>query len=279
VRERGADALAGGDVPSLLSGTKGGEGGGGPSPPSGPLSPATSLLSHRRLPPFSSPLPLLPPRSYAGYSSCFRKEAGSHGRDAWGIFRVHQFEKIEQFVVCEPEKSAAMHKEMIASAEDYYKALGIPYRVVNIVSGELNNAAAIKYDLEGWFPTLARYRELVSCSNCTDYQARAMEVRCGGKKTGDKEKKYCHFLNSTLCATTRTICAILENYQQADGVRVPDVLVPFMGGRTFLPFTREKPVTKDQPATGGAAAATKAPAAAAKAPAASNAAAAPGAPQ
>jgi len=153
------------------------------------------------------------PKKYAGYSSCFRKEAGSHGRDAWGIFRVHQFEKIEQFVVCEPEKSPEMHKEMIRSAEDFYKSLNIPYRVVNIVSGELNNAAAIKYDLEGWFPTLARYRELVSCSNCTDYQARAMEVRCGAKKTNDREKKYCHFLNSTLCATTRTICAILENYQ------------------------------------------------------------------
>jgi seryl-tRNA synthetase len=157
------------------------------------------------------------PKRYAGFSTCFRKEAGSHGRDAWGIFRVHQFEKVEQFVVCEPEASPAMHKEMVAAAEDFYKALGIPYRVVCIVSGELNNAAAIKYDLEGWFPTLARYRELVSASNCTDYQARAMDVRCGGKKMNEREKKYVHFLNSTLCATTRTICAILDNHQVRAG--------------------------------------------------------------
>ena len=150
------------------------------------------------------------PKRYAGYSTCFRKEAGSSGRDTWGIFRVHQFEKIEQFVLCEPERSKEMHGEMISACEDFYKALGISYRVVNIVSGELNNAAAIKYDLEGWFPTQARFRELVSCSNCTDYQARAMEVRCGQKKLNEREKRYCHFLNSTLCATTRTICAILE---------------------------------------------------------------------
>ncbi len=153
------------------------------------------------------------PKRYAGYSTCFRKEAGSHGRDTWGIFRVHQFEKVEQFAVCEPEQSAALHKEMVATAQGFYESLGIPYRVVNIVSGELNNAAAVKYDLEGWFPTLARFRELVSCSNCTDYQSRAMEVRCGSKKVGEREKKYVHFLNGTLCATTRTICAILENYQ------------------------------------------------------------------
>ncbi len=171
---------------------------------------------------------------------------------------MHQFEKIEQFIVCEPEKSTAMHQEMVAAAEEYYRNLGIPYRVVNIVSGELNNAAAIKFDLEGWFPTLARYRELVSASNCTDYQARAMEVRCGAARKGpEKEKRYCHFLNATLCATTRTICAILENYQQADGVRVPDVLVPFMGGRTFLPFIKERPTTS----TVAAAAKDKAPAA------------------
>ena len=215
------------------------------------------------------------PKRYAGFSTCFRKEAGSHGRDTWGIFRVHQFEKIEQFVVCEPEKSKEMHTEMIAACEDFYKSLGISYRVVNIVSGELNNAAAIKYDLEGWFPTLARYRELVSCSNCTDYQARAMEVRCGGKKLNEREKKFCHFLNSTLCATTRTICAILENYQTPEGVKVPEVLVPYMGGRTFMPFTREKPVMKAPvPAT---ASATKSASAASTSTSASASAAAPAA--
>jgi len=116
-------------------------------------------------------------------------------------------------VLCEPEHSKEMHGEMIGACEDFYKSLGILYRVVNIVSGELNNAAAIKYDLEGWFPTRAIFRELVSCSNCTDYQSRAMEVRCGQKKLNEREKKYVHFLNSTLCATTRVICAILENYQ------------------------------------------------------------------
>ncbi len=121
-------------------------------------------------------------------------------------------------MVCEPEESPAHHKAMVEAAEGFYQALGIPYRVVNICSGELNNAAAIKYDLEGWFPSFANFRELVSCSNCTDYQARAMEVRCGanvkkGGPAGEPAKKYVHFLNGTLCATTRTICAILENNQ------------------------------------------------------------------
>jgi seryl-tRNA synthetase len=157
------------------------------------------------------------PKRYAGYSACFRKEAGSHGRDTWGIFRVHQFDKVEQFIVCEPEHSPAMHEAMIAASEGFYQSLGIGYRVINICSGELNNAAAVKYDLEGWFPTLGNFRELVSCSNCTDYQARAMEVRCGLNKkagpAGEPSKKYVHFLNGTLCATTRTICAILENNQ------------------------------------------------------------------
>ena len=157
------------------------------------------------------------PKRYAGYSACFRKEAGSHGRDTWGIFRVHQFDKVEQFVVCEPEHSAALHMEMVEASEGFYQSLGIPYRVVAICSGELNNAAAIKYDLEGWFPSLANFRELVSCSNCLDYQSRAMEVRCGLNKkagpAGEPSKKYVHFLNGTLCATTRTICAILENNQ------------------------------------------------------------------
>lgn len=106
---------------------------------------------------------------YAGYSSCFRKEAGAHGRDTWGIFRIHQFEKVEQFCITTPEKSWEMHEEMIGCAEEFYQRLNLPYRVVAIVSGELNNAAAKKYDLEAWFPSYGNYRELVSCSNCTDY--------------------------------------------------------------------------------------------------------------
>jgi seryl-tRNA synthetase len=183
------------------------------------------------------------PIRYGGISTCFRKEAGSHGRDTWGIFRVHQFEKVEQFVLCEGdiEISRNMHEEMLKTAEQFYQSLGLAYRVVNIVSGELNNAAIKKYDLEGWFPGYDSYRELVSCSNCTDYQSRAMEIRCGNKKMGEKEKKYVHLLNATLCATTRTICCILENYQTPDGVRIPEALIPYMGGITFLPFIRELP--------------------------------------
>jgi len=122
------------------------------------------------------------PLRYAGYSTCFRKEAGAYGKDAWGIFRIHQFEKIEQFCITSPEKSWEMHEEMLNIAKDFYESLGFTYRVVNIVSGELNNAAAKKYDLEAWFPTLKVYRELVSCSNCTDYQSRKLDIKYGTKK-------------------------------------------------------------------------------------------------
>lgn len=178
------------------------------------------------------------PIRYAGYSMCFRKEAGQM-RDARGIFRVHQFEKIEQFVIAHPEKSWEIHEEMIRHSEEFYQSLGIPYRVVVIVSGALNNAASKKYDLEGYFPAFGGYRELVSCSNCTDYQSRSLNVKMRGKKE-DKEHKYVHMLNSTLCATTRTICAIVENYQTPDGINVPDVLQPFLGGRKFIPFVEKK---------------------------------------
>ena len=180
------------------------------------------------------------PLRYAGVSTCFRKEAGSHGRDTWGIFRVHQFEKVEQFCLTtgDLEKSNEMHEEMREIAEEYIQSMGFPYHVVNIVSGELNNAAIKKYDIECWFPYQKKYRELVSCSNCTDYQSRAMEVRCGGKKMGSREKKYVHMLNSTLCACGRTICCLLENNQTETGVVVPEVLRPFMGGVDFMPFIR-----------------------------------------
>ena len=117
------------------------------------------------------------PIRYAGVSSCFRKEAGSHGKDVWGIFRVHQFEKVEQFCLTTPDKSWEMHEEMIKIAEEFYKNLELPYRVINIVSGELNDAAAKKYDLEAWFPGYEAFRELVSSSNCTDFQSRSLEVR------------------------------------------------------------------------------------------------------
>ncbi len=181
-------------------------------------------------------LPLL----YAGVSTCFRKEAGSHGKDTWGIFRVHQFEKVEQFAIVEGDlaKSNAMQDEMMQLAETFYRSLEFPYRVVNIVSGALNNAAVRKLDLECWFPGYGAYRELVSCSNCTDYQSRPMEIRCGMKKANATSKHYVHMLNGTLCATGRAICCLLETHQERNGVHIPDVLVPFMGGITFLPFVR-----------------------------------------
>ncbi|KAI3458812.1 hypothetical protein Pfo_015475 [Paulownia fortunei] len=178
------------------------------------------------------------PLRYAGYSSCFRKEAGSHGRDTLGIFRVHQFEKVEQFCITSPNgnDSWEMHEEMLRNSEDFYKLLNIPYQVVAIVSGALNDAAAKKYDLEGWFPASKMYRELVSCSNCTDYQSRRLEIRYGQKKSNDKAKEYVHMLNSTLTATERTMCCILENNQKEDGVEIPEVLRDFMGGKAFIPF-------------------------------------------
>jgi len=179
------------------------------------------------------------PLKYCGVSTCFRKESGSHGKDTWGIFRVHQFEKIEQFVITSPEKSWEMHEEMLKTSEEFYQSLKIPYQVVNIVSGELNNAAAKKYDLEGWFPGFQEFRELVSCSNCTDYQSRSLEIRYGVKKQGAREKQYVHMLNATLTATGRGICAILENYQTDEGIVVPDVLQSYLGGLKLIPFVNK----------------------------------------
>lgn len=189
---------------------------------------------------FEKPAEQLPIK-YAGYSTCFRKEAGSHGKDTWGIFRVHQFEKIEQFCITDPASSWAMLDEMLQNSEEFYQSLQIPYRVVGIVSGALNNAAAQKYDLEAWFPFQGEHKELVSCSNCTDYQSRRLEVRCGIKKQGDSKKQYCHMLNGTLCATERALCCIVENWQTEDGLRIPPVLQPYMQGRDFIPFTRALP--------------------------------------
>lgn len=178
------------------------------------------------------------PLRYGGFSTCFRQEVGSHGRDTRGIFRVHQFEKIEQFVVSAPSKSWEHFHEMVANAEKFYQSLEIPYRVVNIVSGALNNAAAMKFDLEAWFPGSAAYRELVSVSNCTDYQSRRLQVRFGQTKKMTGQVEYVHMLNGTLCAVTRCICAILENYQTKDGIRIPQVLQEFMPKkyREFIPF-------------------------------------------
>lgn len=191
------------------------------------------------------------PIRYSGFSTCFRQEVGSHGRDTRGIFRVHQFEKIEQFCITEPNnnKSWEMLEEMISNAEEFNKVLGIPYRVVTICSGALNNAAAKKYDLEAWFPGSGAFRELVSCSNCLDYQSRRLRIRYGQTKKMNQEVEYVHMLNATMCATTRTICAILENYQTEDGIVVPEALRPFMPMRfkEKIPFTKPQPVLEAPP--------------------------------
>lgn len=162
------------------------------------------------------------PIKYAGLSTCFRQEVGSHGRDTRGIFRVHQFEKIEQFVLTSPHdnKSWEMMDEMIGNAEHFCQSLEIPYRVVNIVSGALNHAASKKLDLEAWFGGSGAFRELVSCSNCLDYQARRLLVRYGMTKKMNANIDFVHMLNATMCATTRVICAILETHQTETGVKV-----------------------------------------------------------
>ncbi|XP_060076412.1 serine--tRNA ligase, cytoplasmic-like [Ylistrum balloti] len=190
------------------------------------------------------------PLRYLGYSTCFRQEVGSHGRDTRGIFRVHQFEKVEQFCLSSPHdnKSWELFDEMITNAEDFNKLLGIPYRIVSIVSGALNNAAAKKLDLEAWFPASGDFKELVSCSNCLDYQARRLKVRYGQTKKMNQEAEYCHMLNATMCATTRVICAILENYQTEDGVLVPEPLKPFMPEcwKVKIPFVKPAPIDQEE---------------------------------
>uniref|UniRef100_A0A8U7NJ28 serine--tRNA ligase n=1 Tax=Corvus moneduloides TaxID=1196302 RepID=A0A8U7NJ28_CORMO len=189
------------------------------------------------------------PLKYAGLSTCFRQEVGSHGRDTRGIFRVHQFEKIEQFVYSSPHdnKSWEMFEEMMATAEEFYQSLGIPYHIVNIVSGSLNHAASKKLDLEAWFPGSGAFRELVSCSNCTDYQARRLRIRYGQTKKMMDKVEFVHMLNATMCATTRTICAILENHQTAEGIRIPEKLQNFMPPdlRELIPFVKPAPIEQE----------------------------------
>ncbi|EDO47000.1 predicted protein [Nematostella vectensis] len=185
------------------------------------------------------------PKKYAGFSTCFRQEAGAHGRDTRGIFRVHQFEKIEQFVICSPHDNISweIFDEMIGNAEEFHKSLGIPYRIVSIVSGALNNAAAKKLDLEAWFPASGAFRELVSCSNCTDYQARRLQVRFGQTKKMGVSTEYVHMLNATMCAVSRVICAILENNQTEEGVVMPQALHPYLPQDLhFLKFVKPAPI-------------------------------------
>jgi seryl-tRNA synthetase len=169
------------------------------------------------------------PMRYAGYSPCFRKEAGAHGKDMKGIFRVHQFEKVEQFVYCRPEDSWKEHEKMLSISEEFFKKLGIPHRVVLLCSGDTGKISAKTYDIEAWMAGQNAYREIVSCSNCVDYQARRLGIRFRDRT--NEETRLVHTLNSTLVATERTMVAILENYQTSKGtVLVPDALQDYMGG-------------------------------------------------
>ncbi|RNJ77355.1 MAG: serine--tRNA ligase [Nitrosopumilus sp. D6] len=173
------------------------------------------------------------PARYAGVSPCFRKEAGAHGREQKGIFRVHQFEKIEQFVFARPEDSGAEHERMLHVAEEFYQKLEIPYRVMLLSSGDMGKVSAKTYDIEAWMAGQGAYREIVSCSNCLDYQARRLKTRF--RDSTDAQTQYLHTLNSTLVATSRTLVSIMENMQTADGhVRIPRALQEYMGGQKVI---------------------------------------------
>jgi seryl-tRNA synthetase len=166
------------------------------------------------------------PLRYAGYSTCFRRESGTYGKDTAGIFRVHQFDKVEMFVFIDPEESSDEHDRLLAVEETLVQELELPYRVVNVAAGDLGASAAKKYDIEAWFPGQQRYREITSCSNTTDYQARRLKVRM----RDESGNQVLHTLNGTACAMGRTILAILENHQQSDGsVLIPEALRPYTG--------------------------------------------------
>ncbi len=168
------------------------------------------------------------PEKFVGVSACFRKEIGSHGIDTKGLFRMHQFNKIEQFIFSRPENSWEYHEELLQNAEDLLKDLDIPYRVVNVCTGDIGTIAAKKYDIEAWSPRQGKYIEVVSCSNCTDYQARRLNIRYG--QVGAGEKELVHTLNSTALATSRTMVAILENNQREDGtIKIPEPLQDYVG--------------------------------------------------
>ncbi|MFH1072738.1 MAG: serine--tRNA ligase [Nanoarchaeota archaeon] len=168
------------------------------------------------------------PIKLAGYSMCFRREIGSRGVDTKGLFRTHQFNKVEQIIFCTPEQSKQLHEEITKNAEEIYKLLEIPYRIVNICTGDIGIVAAKKYDLEAWFPRQNKYGEVGSSSNCTDYQARRLNVKCVDRKG---ERRILHTLNNTAIATSRCMVAILENYQNKDStVTVPKALIPYMNG-------------------------------------------------
>ncbi|MEV7414330.1 serine--tRNA ligase [Streptomyces sp. NPDC089919] len=171
------------------------------------------------------------PLRYAGFSPCFRREAGTYGKDTRGIFRVHQFDKVEMFSYVAPEDAEAEHQRLLAWEKQWLNSLELPFQVIDVATGDLGSSASRKFDCEAWIPTQGKYRELTSASNCDSFQARRLSVRVrDGKKIQPLAT-----LNGTLCAVPRTIVALLENHQQADGtVRVPQVLRPYLGGREFL---------------------------------------------
>ena len=172
------------------------------------------------------------PLTYCGFSPCFRVEAGAHGKDTKGIFRTHQFFKVEQIAFTRPEESWKVHEQLIANAEEIFRSLGLHYRIVNVCTGDMGTVAAKKYDLEAWMPVQGKFREMVSCSNCTDYQARRLKIRYRDKQ-GDATRMV-HTLNST-AVTTRVLVAIVENFQQKDGsVKIPKALATYMGGISLL---------------------------------------------
>jgi len=171
------------------------------------------------------------PLRYAGWSTCFRREAGSYGKDTTGIIRVHQFDKVEMFVLCDPAEAEAEHKRLLQWEKDFMDALELPYRVIDVASGDLGSSASRKFDIEAWIPTQGTYREVTSTSNTTEYQSRRLKIRM----RDSEGTKPLATLNGTLCAMPRIIVAILENHQQADGtVSVPKALQPFLGGKKVL---------------------------------------------
>ncbi|PZT80387.1 MULTISPECIES: serine--tRNA ligase [unclassified Streptomyces] len=175
------------------------------------------------------------PLRYAGYSSCYRREAGTYGKDTRGIFRVHQFTKVEMFSYVDPADAEAEHLRLLDWEKQWLTGLELPFQVIDVASGDLGASATRKYDCEAWIPTQGKYRELTSASNCGEFQARRLSVRMRDNRDGKKVMKPLATLNGTLCAVPRTIVAILENHQLADGsVRVPEVLRPYLGGRELL---------------------------------------------
>jgi seryl-tRNA synthetase len=169
---------------------------------------------------------------YAGLSPCYRKEAGTYGKHTRGLFRVHQFNKLEMYVYTTPEQSRAMHEEILAIEEELWQSIGIPYHVINIASGDLGAPAAKKYDIEYWSPADKKYRELTSCSNCTDFQARNLNIRV---RRADGHIETVHTLNGTAVSLARSLVVVLEHFQNEDGtLTVPEVLRPYMGGREVI---------------------------------------------